>query len=64
MTQSTIERAFALARTGGYATLAQLQLRLKEDGCRAVESLLSPRSIRNHLEAICAASSKATRVEG
>ncbi|MDB5446700.1 MAG: hypothetical protein JWQ97_2017 [Phenylobacterium sp.] len=64
MTLSTIERAFSLARTGRYATMAQLQLQLKEDGCRAVESLLSPRSIKDHLVAICAASSKATRAEG
>jgi hypothetical protein len=64
MTLSTIERAFSLARTGRYATMAQLQLQLKEDGCRAVESLLSPRSIKDHLVAICAASSKATQAEG
>jgi hypothetical protein len=63
MTQSTIERAYALARTGKYATLAQLHARLEADGCRAVQALLSPRSIRSHLEAICAASSKATRVD-
>ena len=56
---STIERAFALARTGKYATLPQLYLQLKADGCRAVEPLLSPRAISSHLEAICAASSKA-----
>jgi len=56
---STIERAFALARTGKYATVAQLYPQLKADGCRAVEALLSPRTIRSHLEAICAASSKA-----
>jgi len=48
----------------GNATLAKLHLQLKEDGCRAVEALLAPRSIRNHLEAICAASSKAARAEG
>jgi hypothetical protein len=59
MTLSTIERAYALARTGRFSTLAQLHLQLKDDGCRAVEALLSPRSIKNHLEAICAASSKA-----
>jgi len=63
-TLSTIERAYALARTGRYPTLAKLHLQLKEDGCRAVEALLAPRSIRNHLEAICAASSKAARAEG
>jgi hypothetical protein len=59
MTQSTIERAYALARTGRYATVAQLQRQLIEDGCRAVEPLLAPRSIRNHLQAICAAASAA-----
>jgi hypothetical protein len=64
MTMSTIERAFTLARTGKDATLAQLQLQLKADGCRAVESLLAPRSIKDHLVAICAASSKAARVDG
>lgn len=58
MTLSTIERAYALARTGRYANLAQLQRQLNEDGCRAVEALLSPRNIKSHLEAICAASSK------
>lgn len=58
MTMSTIERAYALARTGKYASLAQLQRQLNEDGCRAVEALLSPRSIRSHLEAICLAASK------
>jgi hypothetical protein len=60
---STIERAFALARTGKYATLAQLQRQLIEDGCRAVKPLLAPRSISSYLEAICAASSKGTPVQ-
>jgi hypothetical protein len=55
---STIERAYALARTGKYTTVAQLQKQLKEDGCRAVEALLAPRSIKSHLEAICAASAR------
>ncbi len=64
MTPSTIERAYELARTGKYATLAQLQRQLKADGCRAVEALLAPRSIKSHLEAICAASSKSSPVEG
>ncbi len=58
MTLSTIERAYALARTGRYANLAQLRRQLNEDGCRAVDALLSPRNIKSHLEAICAASSK------
>lgn len=58
MTPSTIERAYALARSGQFPNLARLQLRLKADGCRAVEALLASRSIRGHLEAICAASFK------
>ncbi len=56
MTTSTVERAYALARSGQFADFAQLQRRLKEDGCRAVDALLAGRSIRGHLEAICAAS--------
>lgn len=52
---STIERAYALARTGQYATVAALQSRLAEDGCHAVEELLAQRSVRGHLAAICAA---------
>ena len=64
MTTSTIERAYALARTGRYPTLAKLQAQLKADGCRAVDALLSPRSIRGHLEAICAASARTTPADG
>ena len=63
MTPSTIERAYALARTGRYASLAELRLRLQADGCRAIDALLSQRSIKGHLEAICAASSQAARTE-
>jgi hypothetical protein len=58
MTLSTIERAYALARSGRYSTLAALKRQLNEDGCRAVDSLLAPRSIQSHLEAICAAAFK------
>lgn len=59
MSQSTIERAYALARSGQCQDFARLQQRLKADGCRAVDALLASRSIRGHLEAICAASFKA-----
>ena len=59
MSQSTIERAYALARSGQCPNFARLQQRLKADGCRAVDALLASRSIRAHLEAICAASFKA-----
>ena len=55
MTTSTIERAYALARSGHVPDLARLKIRLKADGCRAVDALLAPRGIRGHLEAICAA---------
>ena len=57
MTLSTIERAYAIARSGEASDLASLTLRLKADGCRAVDSLLAQRSIRGHLQAICVAAS-------
>jgi hypothetical protein len=58
MTLSTIERAFALARSGQVPDFRSLKLRLKSDGCRAVDSLLAPRTLSGHLEAICAAAFK------
>jgi len=58
MSMPTLERAYALARSGQCADLDRLKDRLKADGCRAVDQLLAPRSIRGHLEAICAASFK------
>ena len=60
MTTSTVERAYRLARSGQYPNFASLKLRLEADGCRAVDALLSGRSIRGHLEAICAASFRAS----
>lgn len=63
MTMSTVERAYVLARSGAYSDLPSLKARLKADGCRAVDALLAPRGIRGHLEAICAAASKARAVE-
>ncbi len=62
MTPSTIERAYELAQSGRFATLAELQLQLREDGCRAVDALLAPRGIRGHLEAICTASTRAAPI--
>jgi len=38
MTTSTIERAYELARSGRVPDLAMLKLRLKTDGCRAVDA--------------------------
>jgi hypothetical protein len=59
---TTIERAYALARSGRYSSVAQLHSQLKQDGCRAVDALLAPRSIKSHLEAICAAASRSPGV--
>ncbi len=56
MTISTIEHAYALARSGRVSNLAALKAHLKADGCRAVEALLAPRAIQAHLQAICTAS--------
>lgn len=61
MTMSTLERAYVLARSGECTDIGGLKTRLKADGCRAVDALLAPRSIREHLAAICAATSKASR---
>ena len=61
MTDSTIERAYELARSGRVPNVASLKTRLKADGCRAVDALLAPRAIRGHLEAICAATFQAPR---
>jgi hypothetical protein len=59
MTQTTIERAYALASAGRVPSIAQLNDRLKAEGFRAVDALLAPRSIRGHLEAIYAATYRA-----
>ena len=61
MTMSTLERAYTLARSGEFRDMSGLKDRLKADGCRAVDALLAPRSIRDHLAAICAATSKASQ---
>jgi hypothetical protein len=58
---STLERAYRLARSGDYTDMGVLKDRLKADGCRAVDALLAPRSVREHLAAICAAASRAPR---
>lgn len=58
MTMQTVERAYALARSGQFRDFNKLKDQLKADGCRAVDALLAARSIRGHLEAICAAAYK------
>jgi hypothetical protein len=55
---STLEQAYRLARSGACSDLGGLKDRLKADGCRAVDSLLAARSVREHLAAICAATFK------
>lgn len=55
MTQSTVERAYALARAGEAPDFPALKARLKADGCRAVDALLANPSIQRHLQAICVA---------
>lgn len=59
MTTSTIEHAYALARSGRVSDLAALKAHLVADGCRAVDALLAPRAIQAHLQAICAAACRA-----
>jgi hypothetical protein len=59
MTGSTIEHAYRLARSGEIYDLPTLKLRLKANGCRAVDALLAPRAIQAHLQAICTAASNA-----
>ena len=58
MPMPTLERAYALARSGQFSNVDSLKNRLKADGCRAVDALLAARSIRGHLAAICAATFK------
>jgi len=63
MTTSTIERAYQLARSGKAANFASLKRLLEADGCRAVDALLAPRTIRGHLEAICSATFRGPEAE-
>ena len=58
MALSTIEQAFALARSGEVPDFGSLKHRLKSDGYRAVDQLLAPRTLSGHLAAICAATFK------
>ena len=61
MTMSTLERAYFLARSGECSDVGTLKEQLRADGCRAVDALLAARSIREHLAAICSATSKVSR---
>jgi hypothetical protein len=63
MKMSTFERAYQLARSGTLADIKALKARLEADGCRAIDTLLARRSIRDHLAAICAATYSAAELE-
>ena len=63
MSTSTVERAYALARSGKYANIKALKEKLKAENCRAVDALLAPRSISGHLSAICAATFQGVLVD-
>jgi hypothetical protein len=58
MAMPTLERAYALARSGACPDVVGLKDRLKADGCRAVDALLGARAVHEHLAAICAATFK------
>lgn len=59
----TVTRAYALARSGKFRTFEAIKAQLKADGFRAVDALLAARSIKSHLQAICAAAYDAPRAE-
>jgi hypothetical protein len=63
MKMSTFERAYQLARSGTLADVAALRARLEADGCRAIDTLLASRSVRDHLAAICAATYSAAELQ-
>ena len=50
---TTLERAFALARSGEYASVQDIRLRLKGEGFSNVEGHLSGHSITRQLRALC-----------
>ena len=56
--QGTLERAFALARSGECASVGEIRLRLKKERCDSVEAHLSGPSISRQLRALCDAARK------
>ena len=55
MSASAVERAYELARAGEAADFPALKARLKADGFRTVDALLSSPSTQRHLQASCVA---------
>lgn len=56
--QGTLERAFALARSGECVSVGEIRLRLKKERCDSVEAHLSGPSISRQLRALCDAARK------
>lgn len=52
-TPTTLERAFALARSGRYASVADIRLALKRERCDQVEAHLAGFSIAKQLRGLC-----------
>ena len=50
---TTLERAFALARSGEYSSVKDIRLRLKSEGFSQVEGHLSGQSINRQLRKLC-----------
>lgn len=52
---TTLERAFALARTGAYASVTEIRQQLKRERFDQVEGHLAGHSINRELRALCQA---------
>lgn len=50
---STLERAFALARSGEYASVGEIRARLRRERCDSVDGHLSGPSITKQLRLLC-----------
>ena len=50
---TTLERAFELARSGQYATVADIRLHLKRERYDSVEAHLQGQSIQRQLRKLC-----------
>lgn len=52
-TPTTLERAFALARSGEFASVGEIRLRLRRERCDSVEAHLCGPSISRQLRLLC-----------
>ena len=62
-TQSTIERAYELARSGRCHSVAEVSSRLKQERYDSVEAHLAGPSIRRELRRLCSEASRGSRPE-